>query len=166
MQKHSLASSSNAAWTFSRADGQDWLPAQVPGGVHTDLLNAGLIPDPFFGDNELKVMWVAETDWVYRGVFELDAAQIAAAHIFLVADGLDTLADVTLNGQLLGKTYQGKPISHVDALAEMLLEEAQVAVVAGSAFGADRYLRISYAVGTKDVEEGLNRIRRFAEEVR
>lgn len=104
MQKYSLASTSNAVWTFRQAGAQDWLPAQVPGGVHTDLLAAGLIPDPFFGDNELKVQWVAEKDWEYTGGFELNAAQTAAAHIFLVADGLDTLADVTLNGQALGKT--------------------------------------------------------------
>ena len=40
-----------------------WLPARAPGGVHTDLLAAGLIPDPFAGDNEQRVAWVAEADW-------------------------------------------------------------------------------------------------------
>lgn len=68
--------------------------------------------------------------------------------------------DVT---QLLGKSYKGKPIPDVDTLAELLLEEAHVAVVAGSAFGADRHLRLSYAVATKQVEEGLLRMRQFAE---
>jgi aspartate aminotransferase len=66
-------------------------------------------------------------------------------------------------GQLLGKRHKGKTITDVDALAELLLEEAHVAVVAGSAFGSNRHVRISYAVSTKDVEEGLLRIRRFAE---
>lgn len=65
--------------------------------------------------------------------------------------------------QLLGKSHKSKPIADVDALAELLLEEANVAVVAGSAFGADRHMRISYAVGTKDVEEGLIRMRQFVE---
>ena len=51
----------------------------------------------------------------------------------------------------------------MDALAELLLEEAHVAVVAGSAFGSDRHVRISYAVATEDVEEGLVRIRQFVE---
>jgi aspartate aminotransferase len=64
---------------------------------------------------------------------------------------------------LLGKCHQGKPIANVDALAELLLEEAHVAVVAGSAFGSDRHIRISYAIATKDVEDGLIRTRQFVE---
>jgi aspartate aminotransferase len=65
--------------------------------------------------------------------------------------------------QLFGRSYKGKPIADVDALAELLLEEAHVAVVAGSAFGADRHIRLSYAVATKDVEDGLIRMRQFVE---
>jgi aspartate aminotransferase len=66
-------------------------------------------------------------------------------------------------GRLLGRSYKGRPIANVDVLAEMLLEEAHVAVVAGSAFGANRHVRISYAVSTKDVEDGLLRIRQFVQ---
>jgi aspartate aminotransferase len=66
-------------------------------------------------------------------------------------------------GPLLGRSHRGRPVKDVDALAELLLEEAHVAVVAGSAFGSDRHIRISYAVATPDVEEGLVRIRRFVE---
>jgi len=65
--------------------------------------------------------------------------------------------------QLLGRSHKGKLVADVDALAELLLEEAHVAVVAGSAFGSDRHVRISYAVATKDVEEGLIRIRQLVE---
>ena len=92
-----------SGWTFRQLGGEEWLPAQVPGGVHTDLLAAGKIPDPFFADNELKVMWVAETEWEYRSTFQLTPEGAAQPHLFLVADGIDTLADVYLNGQLLGK---------------------------------------------------------------
>ncbi len=65
--------------------------------------------------------------------------------------------------QILGRSHKGRPIANVDTLAELLLEEAHVAVVAGSAFGSDRHIRISYAVATKDVEQGLIRIRQFVE---
>jgi aspartate aminotransferase len=67
--------------------------------------------------------------------------------------------------QLLSRSHKGTPITHVDALAELLLEEAHVAVVAGSAFGSDRHIRISYAVSTKDVEDGLNRIQQFVQDL-
>jgi aspartate aminotransferase len=65
--------------------------------------------------------------------------------------------------QLFGKSHKGKPITDVDALAELLLVEAHVAVVAGSAFGAERHIRLSYAVATQQVEEGLVRMRQFVE---
>lgn len=91
-------------WKFRKANSQEWLPATVPGGVHTDLLALDRIPDPFVGDNEKKVQWVAESDWEYSTEFSVDADVFNNPHLFLVCDGLDTLATVTLNGQELGKT--------------------------------------------------------------
>ena len=92
------------AWSFREAGSEVWLPAIVPGGVHTDLLAAGAIPDPFVGDNEKRVMWVGERDWEYRRTFTVDPALLAEAQVILVCDGLDTLAAVWLNGELLGNT--------------------------------------------------------------
>ena len=92
----------NGDWQFRQAGNDDWLPATVPGGVHTDLLALGKIPDPFVGDNELKVLWVAESDWEYRRTFSVDSALFAQPHVSLVCDGLDTIADVYVNGTWLG----------------------------------------------------------------
>lgn len=94
----------SGAWKFRQVNTQDWLTATVPGGVHTDLLALGKIPDPFVGDNEKKVAWVAEQDWEYQFQFAAGADLLKQPQIFLVCDGLDTLATVTLNGQVLGKT--------------------------------------------------------------
>jgi len=91
-------------WQFRQTGTDEWLPARVPGGVHTDLLAAGRIPDPFVADNEKRVQWVAESDWEYRHTFTVDAEILSEGHVFLVCDGLDTLAEVTLNGRLVGKT--------------------------------------------------------------
>jgi beta-mannosidase len=90
------------AWQFRQAGTDEWLPATVPGGVHTDLMALGKIPDPFVADNELKVMWVAETDWEYRRTFTVNTAFLNAENLSLVCDGLDTLADVYLNDTYLG----------------------------------------------------------------
>ena len=57
------------AWQFRQAGTQEWLPANVPGGVHTDLLALGRIPDPFVGDNERRVAWVSQGDWEYSRSF-------------------------------------------------------------------------------------------------
>ena len=89
-------------WTFRQVDTEEWLPATVPGGVHTDLLALKRIPDPFVSDNELRVKWVAESDWEYRCLFLPTDQLLAEAHIELVCAGLDTLATVSLNDHELG----------------------------------------------------------------
>ncbi len=94
----------SGAWQFRQAGSDEWLPARVPGGVHTDLLAAGRIPDPFAGDNEKRVQWVAESDWEYRQPFVVDADLLNESQVFLVCDGLDTLTEVMLNGQLIAST--------------------------------------------------------------
>ncbi|KUL28732.1 glycoside hydrolase family 2 protein [Actinoplanes awajinensis] len=88
------------AWTLRGADHE--LPATVPGCVHTDLLAAGAIPDPFLDDNETTVGWVGRADWAYRR----DIAWDGPAHerVDLVFDGLDTVAAVALGGTPLGAT--------------------------------------------------------------
>lgn len=91
-------------WEFRQAGTDDWFSATVPGSVHTDLLTSGLIPDPFVADHEKDVQWVAEQDWEYRLHFDCSTDLFAAERIYLVCDGLDTLATVTLNGRLLGRT--------------------------------------------------------------
>jgi beta-mannosidase len=92
------------AWEFRQKGEQEWLPADVPGGVHTDLLALGRIPDPFVGDNEKRVKWVAERDWEYHRQFTVEPELMQQPNIWLVCDGLDTLATVSLNGAELGYT--------------------------------------------------------------
>lgn len=100
MHIQSLAGS----WEFRQAGTAEWLPALVPGGVHTDLMAAGRLPDPFVADNERRVAWVAEADWEYRHAFTIDPAVLTEDRVWLVCDGLDTLATVLLNGHELGST--------------------------------------------------------------
>jgi beta-mannosidase len=94
----------NGRWESRQAGTNEWLSATVPGGVHTDLLALGRIPDPFVEDNEKRVMWVSESGWEYRRTFIPDASVTTHDRVFLACDGLDTLAEVSLNGHLLGKS--------------------------------------------------------------
>ena len=82
----------NGLWSFHKRSEQEWLPATVPGGVHTDLLTLGKIPDPFVADNEKGVEWIAESDWEYRRSFFVDAGMVGEKKKYLVCNGLDTLA--------------------------------------------------------------------------
>ncbi|MFG3497704.1 glycoside hydrolase family 2 protein [Streptomyces sp. NPDC047928] len=101
-------------WSL-RHDGAS-LPARVPGCVHTDLLAAQVIPDPFLHRNEAEVAWVGRREWTY--VTRLPPAAPVAASLTtpgnapagghertdLVFDGLDTAAEITLAGEVLGRT--------------------------------------------------------------
>ncbi|MGK5674750.1 glycoside hydrolase family 2 protein [Micromonospora sp. URMC 106] len=78
------------------------VPATVPGCVHTDLLAAGLIPDPYLDDNETGLAWIGRTDWVYETTFDHEPGD--DERIDLVCAGLDTVATLTLNGVELGRT--------------------------------------------------------------
>jgi beta-mannosidase len=80
---------------------RDWQPAVVPGAVQTDLLAQGRIGDPFWRDNEAGLQWIGLTDWDYQLDFQLDAAALKRDHVDLVFDGLDTFAEVSLNGKKL-----------------------------------------------------------------
>ena len=91
-------------WQFQKAGGEEWLPANIPGSVHTDLMASGRIPDPFAADNEKRVQWIAESGWVYRASFTCTDELLSEEKVFLVCDGLDTLATVVLNGHELGHT--------------------------------------------------------------
>jgi beta-mannosidase len=99
MQSISLSGS----WQLQQAGESQLYPGQVPGGVHTDLLAAGRIPDPFVGDNELSVQWVAEKDWLYTRTFEVPRALLGEERVYLVCDGLDTLGKAELNGKPAGR---------------------------------------------------------------
>jgi beta-mannosidase len=93
----------NGQWSFRQHNTAEWMPATVPGGVHTDLLALGRIPDPFVADNEKQVQWIGDSDWEYHYTFNAETELLKEAKQFLVCNGLDTLAEVSLNGKLLGK---------------------------------------------------------------
>jgi beta-mannosidase len=86
-------------WEFSQSAKEEWHPAIVPGTVHTDLLKNNLIPDPFYGCNEKDLQWIGRTDWVYRNTFHVGANLLKKSRVNLVFEGLDTYAEVFLNGQ-------------------------------------------------------------------
>ena len=86
-------------WTFRQTDGSEWLPATVPGCVHTDLLKNGKIEDPFYRLNEHDLQWIDKLDWEYKTNFQLDQATLNHDRIALDFKGLDTYADVFVNGK-------------------------------------------------------------------
>ncbi len=99
----------HSGWTLTCLGGPgarpglpDAIVASVPGTVHTDLLAAGLIPDPYIDLNEITVDWVGRCDWRYDTRFDWQDA--GAENADLVFAGLDTFATILLNGVEIGQT--------------------------------------------------------------
>jgi aspartate aminotransferase len=96
----------------------------------------------------------------------------------LLVSGLNSLSGITCRTPegafyvfpnikgLIGKTYKGKPLSGSMHISDILLEDFRVAGVPGSAFGAEGYLRLSFATSRQEIEKGLSRIRDFVGAVR
>ena len=85
-------------WNFRKFTEDKWFPAAIPGTVHTDLFQNKLIPDPFFGTNEKQLQWIENEDWVYQTEFQISKSELANENVLLQFEGLDTYAEVYLNG--------------------------------------------------------------------
>ena len=76
-----------------------WIPAEVPGSIHSDLFKAGWIDDPYFDMNSLKCEWVENRWWVYRNIFNIKLKNGARYHLHM--NGLDYKCRIYLNNSLL-----------------------------------------------------------------
>lgn len=75
----------------------------LPGDVHTALMAADQIPDPYFGDNEQEVMWVSKTPWTIANSFDV-TEDMAKGFLTLSLSEVDCIATIKLNGEILGET--------------------------------------------------------------
>lgn len=75
------------------------LQVNVPSVVQTDLFEAGLIPHPYLGKVEQDLQWIPQRSWDYSLNFNVDEKVFGKDNIDLVFNGLDTYADVWLNGE-------------------------------------------------------------------
>ena len=93
----------DGAWAMFSEDGARH-SAEIPGTVLSTLLADGSIPDPFDGMNEGAACAETEKTWHFEKTFDVSAEALAEPRADLVFEGLDTLADITLNGKLLRRT--------------------------------------------------------------
>jgi beta-mannosidase len=91
-------------WQFQKQGVQTWLPATVPGTVHTDLLALKAIADPLKATNDTTFRWIENLDWEYRKAFTLTESELQFSQANLVFEGIDTYSEIYLNGQFLGRT--------------------------------------------------------------
>ena len=105
------------------------VPATVPGVVHLDLMRAGLVPDPYLDDNEALLAWVGLVDWTYELSLHLTQDDLARAQCHeLVFDGLDTVATVSLGGEVLAEVANQHRRYRLDVTERLHAGENHLAV--------------------------------------
>lgn len=83
---------------------KSWQNAVIPGTIHTDILNAEIIQDPFYADNESTLQWISKCNWIYSTKFDIPLGFSNEHKTTLVFEGLDTIADIYLNDKLILKS--------------------------------------------------------------
>lgn len=101
MAQNTISKKIDGNWEFKSTTDSVWLPATVPGSVHTDLLANKIIEDPFFRLNEHNLQWIDKKDWEYKTTFSVDENLLKKDKIELRFNGLDTYARVFLNDELI-----------------------------------------------------------------
>ena len=86
-------------WKFQQEGKNEWNNATVPGVVHLDLLENEIIEDPYWENNELKLRWIENENWIYQTTFIVDDSVLKFNQQELIFNGLDTYATVYLNGK-------------------------------------------------------------------
>lgn len=100
-----LDSSLDGTWKVRNANGNIEVSAVVPGGIYTDLREAGVLEtDIYYRFNDIAYRWVSRENWVYTRNFTVEEGFIEKQEIFLVFHGVDTVASVYLNDQNIGNT--------------------------------------------------------------
>ncbi len=94
----------NGEWQFKATDEDRWMDAVVPGVVQSDLLRVHRLKDPHYRDQELDAQWVESKEWEYRRRFRVGRDFLRHDAIRLDCRGLDTIAEVHLNGRLVIRT--------------------------------------------------------------
>ena len=74
------------------------LPVTVPSVVQQNLYDAGLIPHPYLGTAEDQLLWISDHPWSYATHFDVRSDLLDKEVVELVFEGIDTYAEVTLNG--------------------------------------------------------------------
>ena len=94
----------HSGWQMRQAGWEEFLPASVPGSVYHDLMQNGKMDDPFWRDNFPKALKRMDYDYEYKTEFAADKALLKSDAVLLRFEGIDTVADIFLNGEKLGHT--------------------------------------------------------------
>lgn len=148
-------------WKMHRVGESQWIDGVVPGSVYGDLLKNGKMENPFWKDNEDEALKLMDYDYEYETNFDCSKDLLDMDELLLRFEGLDTIADITLNGRKLG---------HVDnmhrtweySVKELLKEKENILHI--YFYSPTKYIADAFAkaptLGTEDAMNGFVHIRK------
>ena len=147
-------------WKMRCTEALDWQEAVVPGTVYTDLLRNGNMENPYWKDNEDSICALMEKDYEYTCTFEGGNTEDFSS-IFLRFEGLDTVADVYLNGELLGQSLNMHRVWEYEVQSLLKKGENTLRVVFHSPLNyiAEAYKKYGN-IGNEDTYEGFMHLRK------
>jgi beta-mannosidase len=126
---------------YTRVPG--WLPAEVPGHAHLDLVANGIIRHPFEEMAELGCQWVDDCDWCYRTRFSW-APDAENPRRVLHFEGLDTVCTILLNGEEIGRHDNMLLPLEIDVTEKLMEGENELRIDFQSAVRVGRERRRAY----------------------
>lgn len=148
-------------WQMRCVGDSEFQPAVVPGTVYTDLLRNGNMEDPFFKDNEEKALKLMDEDYEYVTTFSCAQEMLDCRRVVLHFDGVDTIADIYLNGTHIGAPENMHRIWEYDVKEFLGLEDNELRVVFHSPTKyIEEAFKISKTYGSEDAMDGFVNIRK------
>ena len=156
-----IKQSLNQNWNMRRVGDEAFSPAVVPGTVYTDLLRNGQMADPFFKDNELKALKLMDEDYEYVSEFSCGSELLDCRRVVLHFDGVDTIADIYLNGELIGSPDNMHRVWEYEVKSLLNPEDNELRIVFHSLtkYIAEAFEK-SHTLGSGDAMDGFVHIRK------
>ncbi|MCL1819610.1 MAG: glycoside hydrolase family 2 protein [Oscillospiraceae bacterium] len=157
MQKQSL----NGLWNLSIIGGTlsgEALPAQIPGSVYAALLEQRKMEDPYYRMNELDALKIMEGDFTFTRSFDMETSH---GKTLLRCEGLDTICDLQLNGQSLGRADNMHRIWEFDITGIVRQKDNTLILTFRSPtkYIAERYEEV-FTDGSTDAMRGFSQLRK------
>jgi beta-mannosidase len=148
-------------WKMKDVSEKTFLPAKVPGSVYNDLLLNKKTEDPYWRDNEDKAFALLERDYEYETTFKVSAKLRACDRVVLRCEGLDTLAELYLNGQPVGRADNMHRIWEYDIKKNLWKEENTLRILFRSPvkFVGEAYKKTKTG-GSEDCLNGFPQLRK------
>ena len=152
----------NQSWKMKIIGTDEYIEASVPGSVYNDLINADKLEDPYYRDNEGLALELMKNDFEYRGTFDVSDDLSDADEVFLRFNGIDTIADIELNGVRLGSVDNMHRTWDFRVLKYLKPAENELVVTLHSPVNyiAEKYKEDPAILGTEDAMRGFPHIRK------